>query len=463
MTQTFLKTGFYMIAGTLLASISWGSIEHSVVTGDRVLAVFVMGMMFFIIGKFFVDQWRPVYGPDAFRPGKLWKIPQTAPRRELWYRVGFSTFVGTTTFTIISAVLVLTTTDEPPFMILLGSLLALRIPYLYWSMRSRYEPITIERQNCQGRRHFGACRDRGLRFDAGRSSHFGGNPCSHAAAESKATPIAPTATPDSSPTPDTTATPAPTPIPTATPVEGPGYGGHFLDPEDDSIVYVYLVNPSPEAVRDVTSTYLAPVVYEGIRKIREVRHLPANYTFRQLQRFYDRLRDSGVWDIPELTMSDVDEGINQIEYGIDCEHNRDRVQQQIHDLLSRENIPVDAVRVTVQGRARFPESPARFECAPPEVIDPVTGVSSPGFGGLFRSSGTLNVYMLEPSQRGAESLALAVVGRDILEHRHRGPSEIRAVQGQYIWKQLLEWYETITGSGIAIQGVYPYDVWPDPT
>ena len=71
--------------------------------------------------------------------------------------------------------------------------------------------------------------------------------------------------------------------------------------------------------------------------------------------------------------------------------------------------------------------------------------------------------MLEPSQRGAEGLALAVAGRDILEHRYRGPSEIRAGQGQYIWKQLLEWYETITGSGFAIQGVYPYDVWPDPT
>ena len=163
-------------------------------------------------------------------------------------------------------------------------------------------------------------------------------------------PIAPTATLVPTPALAPTVIPAPTPIPTATPVEGPGYGGHFLDPEDDSIVYVYLVNPSPEAVREVTSTHLAPVVYEGIRKIREVRPLQANYTFRQLQRFYDRFRDSGVWDIPEVTSSDVNEGINQIEYGIDCEHNRDRVQQQIHDLLSRENIPIDAVRVTVQGR-----------------------------------------------------------------------------------------------------------------
>ena len=147
MTQTFLKTGFYMIAGTLLASISWGSIEHSVVTSDHALAVFVMGMMFFIIGKFFVDRWRPVYGLDAFHPDRLWKIPQTATRRELWYRVGFSTFVGTITFTVIAAVLVLSTTAEPPFMILLGSLLVLRIPYLYWSMRNRYEIITFECQN----------------------------------------------------------------------------------------------------------------------------------------------------------------------------------------------------------------------------------------------------------------------------------------------------------------------------
>ena len=74
------------------------------------------------------------------------------------------------------------------------------------------------------------------------------------------TPIAPAATPVTSPTPASTATPVPHPIPTATPVEGPGYGGHFIDPEDNSIVYVYLVNPSPEAVREVTSTHLAPAV-----------------------------------------------------------------------------------------------------------------------------------------------------------------------------------------------------------
>ena len=105
MTQTCLKMRFYMVAGILLASITWSSIEHSVVSGDDTLGIVVMGLMFFIIGKFFVDRWRPVYGADAFHPDRLWKIPQMATRRELWYRVGFSTFVGATTFTSTASVL----------------------------------------------------------------------------------------------------------------------------------------------------------------------------------------------------------------------------------------------------------------------------------------------------------------------------------------------------------------------
>ena len=115
-------------------------------------------------------------------------------------------------------------------------------------------------------------------------------------------PVPPTPTPG--PTPAPSATPVPTPFPTPTPVEGPGYGGHFIDPVED-VVYVYLVNPSPEAVDEVTITHLAPAVYRGMTKIRKVRALQANYTLRQLERFYDQLFSAGIWDISELTMSDV--------------------------------------------------------------------------------------------------------------------------------------------------------------
>lgn len=141
MTQASLKMTFYVIAGTILASISWGAINHSVVTGDYVLAVIVMGMMFFIVGKFFVDRWRPAHGPEAFHPNRPWKLPYLTTRRGLWLRVGFSTSLGVCVFAVIASVLVLGTTAQYPFMVLLGLLLVLRIPHLYWSLRSRYEVI----------------------------------------------------------------------------------------------------------------------------------------------------------------------------------------------------------------------------------------------------------------------------------------------------------------------------------
>ena len=270
-------------------------------------------------------------------------------------------------------------------------------------------------------------------------------------------PIPPSSTPVPSPTPAPSATPVPTPFPTPTPVEGPGYGGHYIDPVDN-IVYVYLVNPSPEAVRQITITHLAPSVYEGTKKIRDVRALQANYTFRQLVMWQYHLHNSGIWAIPELTMTDVNEGTNRLEYGIDCEHNRDRVQQEIHDLLSQENIPLDAVRVKVQGRVQL-DGPTKYACAPREVIDPSTGVSSPGFGGLFWEQGatgsrTLNVYLLEPSRQEAEDLALQVVGHESLGR----VSRVRALQGKYTWEQLLEWYRLIKSDGLDIQGA---DLIPD--
>ena len=270
-------------------------------------------------------------------------------------------------------------------------------------------------------------------------------------------PVSPTSTPVPSPTPAPSATPVPTPVPTSTPVEGPGYGGHFIDPVDN-VVYVYLVNPSPEAVEEVTITHLSPAVYRGMTKIREVRSLQANYTLRQLERFYDQVFSAGIWSIPEVTMTGVNEGTNNLQYGIDCEHNRDRVRQEIHDLLSRENIPLDAVRVKVQGRVQF-GGPNKYECAPPEVIDPSTGVSSPGFGGLVWEQGatgswTLNVHMMEPSQQKAEDLALQVVGRESLER----VSRVHAIQGKYTWEQLLEWYRLIQSDGLDIAGA---DLIPD--
>lgn len=256
------------------------------------------------------------------------------------------------------------------------------------------------------------------------------------------------------------ATATPTPPPTSpTPVEGPGYGGYYRDREDKSVVHVYMVNPSREAAEHMERTRFRSVVYDGPTKVGEVRPIQADYTFRQLQIWHDRLLSSGIWGIPGLTSSDVDERTNRVEFGVDCERNRNRAERDVYAIVSRENIPAEAIRVSVTGRAYPATMPIPFECAPSEVVDPLTGRSSPGFGGLYidRDSRTILVYMLEPSQQKAEELAFEVVGREAMEEN----PNVRAMQGQYTWTKLLEWHDAIGKSSAKVRDVNLSPVYPD--
>ena len=132
---------FYLVTGVLLASITWGTLSHSAVTGDYALSVILLGMMFYVAGKFFVDRWQPVFADSDFHATKLWKIPNKTTRSGLWLRVAFSTATNIAAYTILASFLVLTTTARPAFLVLLGGLFLLRIPHLYWSMRGRYEVV----------------------------------------------------------------------------------------------------------------------------------------------------------------------------------------------------------------------------------------------------------------------------------------------------------------------------------
>ena len=149
-------------------------------------------------------------------------------------------------------------------------------------------------------------------------------------------------------------------------------------------------------------------------------------------------------------MTAVSVQLNRIEVGIDCEANRDSVNHRLPILLSGSGIPTKAIKVTVYPREFFPEYPDDFECAAPEVVDPVTGISSPGFGGLFIDFDTdaTNVYILEPSQGKAEELALVIIGDDVLKKY----PDVRAIQGQYTWEQLVEWWYRIIDDPTKIQG-----------
>ena len=144
MSQLLLKMIFYMTTGAIMASISWSTISHARITGDYVLAVILLGAMFFIVGMFIVDRCRPELSERDFHPNKLWKIPYVTTTKGLWTRVAFITFLSMALYGILGSVLVWTTTARPPFLIMLGTLFLLRVPHLYWSMRGRYEMMDEE-------------------------------------------------------------------------------------------------------------------------------------------------------------------------------------------------------------------------------------------------------------------------------------------------------------------------------
>lgn len=64
-TGSFLRILFYQFTGFNLASITLGAIKHSAVTRDYILSVILLGMMFFVVGEFFVDPWRSEYGDEG--------------------------------------------------------------------------------------------------------------------------------------------------------------------------------------------------------------------------------------------------------------------------------------------------------------------------------------------------------------------------------------------------------------
>lgn len=144
MSHLLLKMIFYMTTGVIMASISWSTISHSRVTGDYVLAIILLGAMFFIVGMFIVDRCQPKLSERDFHPTKPWKTPYVTTRRGLWKRVAFITLSSMALYGILGLALLWTTTAQLPFLIMLGTLFLLRVPHLYWSMRGRYEMLGEE-------------------------------------------------------------------------------------------------------------------------------------------------------------------------------------------------------------------------------------------------------------------------------------------------------------------------------
>ena len=175
-----------------------------------------------------------------------------------------------------------------------------------------------------------------------------------------------------------------------------------------------------------------------MKKIREVRPLKAQYTIEQLNEYYKAVGDI-VWSFPDVNMTDLDEGQNLIELGVSCQSNLDRVRPAVQEQLPSLGVPIEAVVFTVRLCPRPMTEPAQFECIQAETIDPITGISTPGFGGLYSEDDIVSVYLLEPSQEVAEELVIEQWGRE----RFESLGGVRALKGTYTWAQLLEWYESI--------------------
>lgn len=160
-----------------------------------------------------------------------------------------------------------------------------------------------------------------------------------------------------------------------------------------------------------------------------------SYSGQQIDEWYDL-----IWkpSLPWMWGSHIRHEDGLIGLSISCENKVESTLQALEGV----GIPSDAIRIEVIKSPRhdiLPPPPPIFECVPPEVVAPVTGISEPGFGGLYVEHEVATVYMLEPSEELAESLVrdeLGDAGFDAL-------SEVRVLKGEYTWDQLLKWHQLI--------------------
>lgn len=131
--------------------------------------------------------------------------------------------------------------------------------------------------------------------------------------------------------------------------EVPGFGGLFLDPKDNGIVYVYMLDPSQqEEAERAAKNSLDPDLF---KRVRQVRVLQGQYSFIQLREWYDRFNQEGtVPNIPELTMSGIDKGKNRIAIGVDNNIYIEKVQKVVEEVLAKLGIPREAVIIRVVPR-----------------------------------------------------------------------------------------------------------------
>ena len=126
----------------------------------------------------------------------------------------------------------------------------------------------------------------------------------------------------------------------------PEFGGMYLS-EDNTTLYVYLTGGTQDMLKQRAVKESIEQVLEGdLTSNRIIRILPAQYPMSQLYEWYKRMM-SDVFSNPNVTMTDLSEGQNRIEIGVE---SLDAVPD-LESILTNLGIPREAVIFSEIGRA----------------------------------------------------------------------------------------------------------------
>ena len=129
----------------------------------------------------------------------------------------------------------------------------------------------------------------------------------------------------------------------------PGFGGLFLDANDNSIVYVYMLDPSQQEAAELAVRIILD------KSVTEVRVLQGKYSWGQLLGWYREAQDI-VWRIAGIQSSDIDEGLNRIEFNFQTSYSA----QQAREALATTSIPDEAVIFNVAPQQQLDDPPVQL-------------------------------------------------------------------------------------------------------
>ncbi|MBI4311114.1 MAG: hypothetical protein HY681_04960 [Chloroflexi bacterium] len=126
----------------------------------------------------------------------------------------------------------------------------------------------------------------------------------------------------------------------------PGFGGVFLDRNNNSIAYVYMKDASKAAAARVALRHVMGV--ERFNSIRQVQVLQADYDMEQLYSWYERAWPVAL-SLPGTVSSDLNEGKNRLGFKVEDAGAKASLEEKLVEL----GIPSEAVVVELGERLRF--------------------------------------------------------------------------------------------------------------